>query len=129
MPKDTRVTFEEVPARKYAVIRFSWAFDDKHCREHEQTLRWALGAQSTMHSGLHLVQLLTANCTSPQSPSPAPNHLLNHALSTAATEVLPSSPFLLNRQAASRDGLALSSNPQEVQFWGYNPPWTLPWCR
>lgn len=30
------------------------------------------------------------------------------------------------RVAAKRDGLALSSNPGDVQVWGFNPPWTLP---
>lgn len=33
------------------------------------------------------------------------------------------------REAAFKDGLALSTNPGDVQGWGYNPPWTLPWCK
>ncbi|KAL6747696.1 SOUL heme-binding protein [Haematococcus lacustris] len=33
------------------------------------------------------------------------------------------------RAAADREGLKLSSSPEEVQLMGYDPPWTLPWCR
>ncbi|KAF5831915.1 SOUL hem-binding protein [Dunaliella salina] len=33
------------------------------------------------------------------------------------------------RLAAARDKVQLSTDPKDVELWGYNPPWTLPWCK
>mmetsp|Transcript_12326 Transcript_12326/g.30163 ORF Transcript_12326/g.30163 Transcript_12326/m.30163 type:complete len:208 (-) Transcript_12326:436-1059(-) len=33
------------------------------------------------------------------------------------------------RAAASADGVKLSEEPGSACLMGYNPPWTLPWCR
>ncbi len=33
------------------------------------------------------------------------------------------------REAAQKEGVALSADPRDVQYCAFNPPWCLPWLK